>query len=559
MSTDVDKARETARQWSTPTFISVVETDPSRDSAPTDATRTAQLTGALTGMPFAVKDNIDVAGVATTAASPRRNSPASNDATVVANLKRAGAVPVAKTNMDQFATGLVGTRSPYGACHSVYSAEHISGGSSSGSAVAVAAGIVPFALGTDTAGSGRVPAALNGIVGMKPTRGLVSNRGVFPAAPSLDCVTVFTKTVEMARTALRAMAGFDGADPWSRPRPAYVPGVARTMTTVGLPVSGLDLDPDHAVAWRDAVDSLRDKVRFVPVDVECLLAVARLLYESPIVTERLAAFGNQLSPDGPDLDPVVRRIVLSGASATAADLFTALHELKRLERQATQLFAGIDAVLLPTTPTHPRLDEVAADPVGVNSRLGTYTNMTNLLDLCAIAFPAGMRRDGLPFGVQLLAPAFADDPLMELAELLMSAGSGPQPVVPDDRVLVAVCGAHMSGEPLNADLLALGGRFERRDRSARGYRLFAIDGPLPRPGLVADPEGTPDGINLEVWSLPAKMLPHLKALPPLEIGEVRLYNGDVIAGFVASRSVTDESLDISLFGSWRAYLARHHQ
>ncbi len=384
----------------------------------------------------------------------------------------AGAIPIGKTNMDQFATGLVGTRSPYGACHSVASPVHISGGSSSGSAVAVAAGVVPFALGTDTAGSGRVPAAFNGIYGVKPTPGLLSLRGVLLACPSLDCVSILSADLDLARTVLDVMAGYDASDPWSRRAPAVPPpGVAKVMGVVGVPAGDLDLSPEYRAAWDSALASYASVVRLVPVDVEPLLQVARMLYESPFVAERLATFGHLLEPDGPHLDPIVRGIVLGARGLPADALFEARHKLASLTRIVEQSIAGIDALLLPTTPFHPTLAEVAAEPVRVNSRLGTYTNMVNLLDLCAVAMPAGSRPDGLPFGVQLLAPAFADRPLIDLAAV-MGGQSVARRWCRTGHDRLAVCGAHLSGEPLNPILTRVG----RHPVPARPHRPRLSDG-----------------------------------------------------------------------------------
>ncbi|MCZ4500206.1 MAG: Allophanate hydrolase [Marmoricola sp.] len=367
--------------------------------------------GPLAGMRFAIKDNIDLAGVPTTAGDPRKTTPATASAYAVQRLLDAGAVPVGKTNLDQYATGLVGTRSPYGACHSVYSPLHVSGGSSSGSAVAVAEGIVDFALGTDTAGSGRVPAAFNGLVGIKPSKGLVSTTGVVPACRSLDCVTVFARDVATARRAYDVMVGFDAADPYARrPDPRPLPN---GRPRIGVPDGPLGMEPEHEKAWQQALAHVEEIGAVVPVDVEPFLAAAALLYSGPWLAERWLAFGDALDDD-PAVDPTVRQIVRGGRDLRAADAFADFHRLAALARACEPTWERIDALLLPVTPEHPTLAAVAADPVGVNSRLGRFTNMTNLLDLCAIAVPGPARADGLPFGVQLLAPAGYDDTLAAL-------------------------------------------------------------------------------------------------------------------------------------------------
>ncbi|MDQ1679219.1 MAG: allophanate hydrolase [Frankiaceae bacterium] len=513
--------------------------------------------GALRGIPVAVKDNIDVAGVPTTAACPDRSTPADAHATVVRRLLDAGASIAGKTNMDQFATGLVGTRSPYGACSSVASPAHVSGGSSSGSAVVVADGSVPLALGTDTAGSGRVPAAFNGIVGLKPTRGLLSTSGVLPACRGLDCVTTFTRTVAEARDALAVLAAPDAADPWSRAAPPQLPlAVAREMRVIAVPAGELDLDPVHRVAWQAAVEHAHTvAAHVVTVDVTPLLEAAAILYSPAFVAMRWSAFGAQL--DGPGVDPVVRRVVTAGRDAHAADLVAAQDRLVALRRQAEGLWADVDALLLPTTPTHPTHAEVAADPYGVNARLGTYTNFVNLLDLCAVAVPAANREDGLPFGVQLIAPAFADAPLLDLAErwcggAVAAAAAGP------GRTQVAVAGAHMSGLALNGQLLALGGRLHSRAHTAAGYRLYRLPGAgVARPGLVRTGDGPAGGVAIELWDLPHQGVGALLDLipSPLGLGRVALDDGREVSGFLAETAGIAGAADITAYGGWRAYLA----
>jgi allophanate hydrolase len=451
----------------------------------------------LAGLPFAIKDNLDLAGHPTTAACPALDRPATTSAAAVRLLVEAGAVPIGKTNMDQFATGLVGTRSPYGACHSVISPEHLAGGSSTGSAVAVASGLVPVALGTDTAGSGRVPAAFNGIVGVKPTRGLVPVSGVLPACPGLDCVTTFTRTVAAARPVLAALTRPDPDDPWSRPLPARPPaGVAAYARVVAVPDAPLGLAPAHEVAWRVALDRLRGlAAHVVPVDVTPFLEVARLLYEGPWVAARYAAFGHLLEPDGPHLDPTVRGIVLRGRDVTGADVFAGLERLAALARATERVWRDVDALLLPVTPAHPRLADVAADPVGVNARLGRFTNFVNLLDLAAVAVPAGERADGLPFGVQFIAPAFADAPLLDLAARWCGEPVA-ELVVPFGHTLLAVVGS-VPGP------LAAAGTLHCRGRTAAGapVRVWrvpaAVAAALPDSGAVIRP--VPAGPTGAAW------------------------------------------------------------
>jgi allophanate hydrolase len=544
----VTAALAAAGQLDQPAFITLLE------RSRIEALVAAAPPGPLAGIRFAVKDNIDVAGVPTTAGCPTLTAPATESAVAVARLMAAGAVPIGKTNLDQFATGLVGTRSPYGACHSAASSAHVSGGSSAGSAVAVALGVVPLALGTDTAGSGRVPAAFNGIVGMKPTRGLVSTRGVFPACPTLDCVTTLTRTVGDARVAFDVLVGADPADPFSRAMPVVAPaGVARRMRVIAVPDRPLDLDVAHAVAWAAALAHAETVATVVPVDIGPFLAAARLLYEAPFVAERLAAFGHLLTPDGPHLDPTVRQIVLGAGRYSAADAFAGRHELARLAQAAAGVFVGADALLLPVTPGHPTLADVAADPIGANSRLGTFTNMANLLDLCAIALPAGSRPDGLPFGVQLLAPAFADLPLLDLAARWTGEPADP----PAHRTLLAVAGAHLSGQPANVDLVELGGRLYARGRTASGYRMFTVPGPFPRPGLVHTGDGPAAGIEVEVWDLPPDGVGRLVSMiaEPLHLGPLTLDDGQTVLGFVADRTCATATADITAAGGWRAHLA----
>jgi len=380
----------------------------------------------LYGVPFAVKDNIDVAGLPTTAGCPGFAYTAQGTATAVGLLLEAGALLVGKTNMDQFATGLVGTRSPYGACSSVYDPARVSGGSSSGSALAVALGHVAFALGSDTAGSGRVPAAFNGLVGVKPTRGLVSTWGMVPACASLDCVSIFAAAVADGATVLDVIAGFDPLDPWSRPSPwlsvSSLPGPA-PCARIGVPLPG-QAEPEEreaAVAWAAALGHAGAEFALVPLDVAPLLDAAPLHYAA-WVAERTSHLAGAIAAEPEGLDPVVAGIIRGGAERTAVEIFEAIHRLAELRAAARPLWETVDALLLPTAPMHPTHDQVAADPVAVNARLGCFTNFVNLMDLAALALPAPPRPDGLPFGVTLLAPAFHDHRLLELGRRWMGPG-----------------------------------------------------------------------------------------------------------------------------------------
>ncbi|MEU4194974.1 allophanate hydrolase [Kribbella sp. NPDC026611] len=505
--------------------------------------------GPLHGLTMALKDNIDLAGVPTTAADPRNTLPAERNAFVVDRLVAAGAVPLGKTNLDQYATGLVGTRSPYGACHSVFSERHVSGGSSSGSAVAVASGQVDFALGTDTAGSGRVPAAFNRLIGIKPSRGLVSARGVVPACRSIDCVTVMARTVATARAAYDVMVAYDPDDAWSRALPQQR---SSRGAVIGVPDLGLQLEPQHEAAWQETLAEAHQLGEVVKVDIRPLLEAADLLYSGPWLAERWLAFGDKLD-DSPAVNPTVRTIVRGGASLTAAAAFAGFDRLATLARASEPLWTQLDALLLPVTPEHPTLAAVAADPIGVNSRLGRFTNMVNLLDLCAVAFPGPDRADGLPFGIQLLAPAGHD---LELIDLAARWCGEPVPAAQSTDILLAVAGAHLSGQPLNDQLVRRGARLAFTARTAPSYRMYLTDGPRPAlTRVLTGPDGP--GIEVEVWSLPAAEVGGFAGTidPPLALGPLDLADGRRVLGFVGTADAADPSRDITAAGSWRAYLA----
>ncbi|MEU9734271.1 allophanate hydrolase [Streptomyces sp. NPDC048002] len=509
------------------------------EAAEVDAKVAAGARLPLAGTVVAVKGNIDVAGLATTAGCPGYAYPPEADAPAVARLRAAGAVVLGSTNLDQFATGLVGTRSPYGAVRNAVDPDRISGGSSSGSAVAVALGIADLALGTDTAGSGRVPAAFNGIVGIKPTIGLVPTEGVVPACASLDCVTVFARTLPEAERALGLIA-----DPVHSATPARRPGPWR----IAVPDADAlgPLDPGWAQAFDAAARRLADAgAELLPVDLAPFTEAAAMLYDGAFVAERYAAVGAFVDAHAgsPGLDPTVAGIISRARDIPAHRLFTDQRHLAALRARALASLGDADALLLPTTPGHPTLAEVAADPLGANARLGRFTNSTNLFDLAAVAVPAGPV-DGLPFGVMLIGAAHTDDRLARIAGLLTT------PQLP-----LAVVGAHLTGRPLNHQLLALGARLESSTTTASEYRLYALETVPPKPGLVRATEGGA-AIEAEVWRLPAEGLGTLLAgLPrPMTLGTVELADGTLVTGFLCEPEAVRGAREITSYGGWRAYL-----
>ncbi|MDR3516090.1 MAG: allophanate hydrolase [Azospirillaceae bacterium] len=532
----------------------------------------------LLGIPFAIKDNIDALALPTTAGCPAFATVPARAATVVERLQQAGALLIGKTNLDQFATGLVGVRSPYGIPRSPFDPDAISGGSSSGSAVATARGLVGFALGTDTAGSGRVPAAFCNLIGLKPTRGLISATGVVPACQSLDCVSIFANTADDAAAVLAVAAGYDPADPYSRapvtPVPTSLPGVPASFR-FGVPRPE-DLtfcgDAGAEALFAASVERLSALGgTAVTVDLSPFLAAARLLYEGPWVAERTAAVGDFLDSHPDAVNPVVAAIIASGRTITAPAAFTALHRLETLRRRCAPVWTDIDVLLVPTAPTTYSVAAVEADPIRLNTTLGTYTNFVNLLDLAALAVPAGFGSDGRPFGVSLIGPAFSDAALLGLGDALHRAAGVPvgalglalPPPAPRRAAFGAtegldllVVGAHMSGLALNAELTAVGGRLVAPTRTAPFYRLFALTtlNP-PRPGLI---RVAADGkaIEAEIWRLPAAAFGGFVATvePPHAIGRIDLADGRSLPGFVCDPRALAGQCDITDLGGWRGWL-----
>ncbi|MCV7046891.1 allophanate hydrolase [Mycobacterium frederiksbergense] len=525
----------------------------------------------LAGLVAAVKNNIDIAGIATTAACPGyADGPAAADATVVTRLRAAGAVIIGATNLDQFATGLVGTRSPHGAVRDSRRPEYISGGSSSGSAVAVALGLVDIALGTDTAGSGRVPAALQGIVGIKPTLGVVPTDGVVPACRSYDCVTVFARDIDTADTAVGVIAG--GA----RHFPADAPLAAPPLTRVAVPRALPGLSPEWAQAFRATADRLAtNDIEIVEIDLDPFLEAARLLYDGGLVAERHDAVGAFVDAhrDDEDLDPTVAGIIAAAGAVPATRLLADRVRLDELTATAMAELGDCHALLIPTTTGHPTIAEVNADPVGVNSRMGTYTNFCNLMDLCAVAVPSGTDAQGTQFGVSVLARAGADALALDLARMvtlhsagvtLPGAASVPGPGTPWparaglDTTALLVVGAHLRGQPLAWQLDDRGARWCGPVRTAPRYRLARLDTDPPKPGLARVAPGDGAAIYGELWLIGTAMLgDFLAALPaPMSLGRATLADGTEVVGFGCTAEAWDAGQDITHHGDWPGYLRR---
>jgi len=535
----------------------------------------------LFGIPFAIKDNIDLAGVPTTAGCPAFAYVPGENAFVVQQLIDAGAIPLGKTNLDQFATGLVGERAPeaYGVPGNAFDPERVPGGSSSGSAVVTAAGQVSFALGTDTAGSGRVPACFHNLVGVKPSLGLLSSRGLVPACATLDTISLFALTADDAATLLDIAAVPDPECRWSRAHDFALHG-----QRYGSPPARFRFGVPKAAQWQtdsDYTHAMHEAIRLLellggePVEIDAtpLLAAARLLYEGPWVAERYHAIRELMEQDPESVHPVTRQITAGGATPLAVDAFDARYQLAEYKRQADALLASVDLMLTPTTVTHPTKAEVAADPIGVNARLGTWTNFMNLLDYSALAVPAGFTGAGLPVGVTLFGRCFDDLRLLSLARAMEAALELPlgatglarpcaKPMAPasDGYLEVVVCGAHLEGLPLNGQLTQRGGVLIERTTTAARYRLYALaGGPPARPAMVRD-EANGSTIDVEVWRLPQQWIgSFLAGIPsPLGLGQVELANGEWVCGFICAAGGlhgAGTATDITEYGGWRQWLA----
>lgn len=530
--------------------------------------------GPLAGLRFGIKDNINALGLSTTAACPAFSFTAAEHAHVVQKLLDSGAALLGKTNLDQFACGLNGTRSPYGAVPNAFDAAYVCGGSSAGSAYVVATGQVDFSLGTDTAGSGRVPAGLNNIVGIKPSKGLLSTRGVLPAAQSVDCVSIFARTVDVAVKVLEATMGYDPLDPYSRQLDLARPSWG-TSFRFGVP-SVLDFFGDTAAeaAFAQAIDRL-SALGGVPVSIDYtpLAQSAALLYESALVAERYAAIREFFDAHEDQVIEPVRAIIAKGRQYSAADLFQAQTQLRAYGQQAASMWHDIDLLLVPTAPTHYTIAQMMADPVALNRNLGAYTNFVNLLDYAAISVPSSIRPDGLPFGITLVGPCGSDWQLADLGQryhhatgltqgALGLALPAMQPLAVAGQqqaqtLPVAVVGAHLSGMPLNSQLTERGARLVQTTSTSNNYRLYALPGTTPpKPGLrrVAT-QGA--AIAVEVWDMPLLQVGSFLALipPPLGLGKLELADGSWVTGFICEGYALDAALDVTAHGGWRAYMA----
>ncbi|MCG7904013.1 MAG: allophanate hydrolase [Candidatus Thiodiazotropha weberae] len=533
----------------------------------------------LWGIPFAIKDNIDLNEIPTTAACIEFAYTPTASATVVERLIAAGAIPVGKANLDQFATGLNGTRSPWGACRNAFKPDYISGGSSSGSAVSVALGLASFSLGTDTAGSGRVPACFNNLIGLKPSRGLLSTKGLVPACRSLDCITVFACDTDDANLVLSVAEAYDADDEYSRNNPFQNQkrhyGERQGPLKIGvIPGQQLNFFGDQAYqqAYRDTLKQLEtDGIEFIEIDYQPFAEAARLLYEGPWVAERYLATQPLIDDNPQALFPVVREIIEPGKALQAGSLFEAQYRLSGLKAICNRQLAAVDCLLTPTAGTCFTIEQMLEEPILRNSELGYYTNFMNLLDLASVAVPTQMTASGLPFGITLVGDAFTDRALLSIAkrihrqfELKIGASqyelqSTAQPSVGDyNKIDVVVCGAHLQGLPLNWQLTERGATFKAKTKTAPIYRMYALPGgPPARPGLILD-EAAGGAIEVEVWSMPQSQFGgFVAAIPsPLGIGKLKLADGTQASGFICESYAITGAEEITGYGGWKAYLNR---
>ncbi len=528
----------------------------------------------LYGIPFAVKDNIDVANLGTTAACPDFKYFPSRDSHVVDKLRQAGAIPIGKTNLDQFATGLVGVRSPFGTPGNPFDPEYIPGGSSSGSAVSVATGQVSFSLGTDTAGSGRIPAGFNNIIGVKPSRGLLSNSGVVPACRSLDCVSIFTLNSHDAQAAFRVAQGFDINDPYSRTIPHLLDTKAlidKKGLSFGTPYpEQLEFfgNSEYQELFLEAVKRL-EFLGYKPelIDLEPFLQAAQLLYEGPWVAERYWAIKDLIETSPEALHPTTRNVIVKGADYSAIDTFEAIYRLGELKQQADSILSKVAFIATPTSGTHYKTAEIVEDPIKLNSNLGYYTNFMNLLDLSAVAIPSGFTKRKLPFGITIFGSSFHDEKLLSVSQRFQQANELPlgateskifpklEPFKRSTRPIL-VCGAHMSGLPLNWQLTGKGATLARRCQTANKYSLYALPNTSPpKPGMARNEKGGVS-IEVEIWDLPiTQWNAFLEEIPsPLGIGSIELEDGSAVKGFICEPWGFEGAKEVSQFGSWRKYL-----
>jgi allophanate hydrolase len=525
----------------------------------------------LYGIPFAIKDNIDLAGVPTTAACPEYSFTPEESAPVVAQLIEAGAIPIGKTNLDQFATGLVGVRTPYGAPRNPLAPDRVPGGSSCGSAVSLSEGICSFSLGTDTAGSGRVPAMFNQLWGVKPSKGRLSTTGLVPACRTLDCISIFALNAADSQTVLKVAEGYDVEDAYSQ-ETKDLPVVA--SKTIGIPQADQLMffsDVDYRGAWSAAVADLQEKGwEVVEIDFEPFLKAARLLYEGPWVSERYTALEDFLKAKPEAFFPATLEITSGGADHSARDAFAAQYKLAELRRESEAVWEGLAAIVTPTAGGFPKLSDLEADPIGPNSQLGYYTNFMNLLDLCAVAVPAGKSVEGLPFGITWIAPRDCDKALIEIADKGPEAvgdnrppkemqGGTLSPVSASvDTLSILLFGAHMKGLPLNTQVQSLGGRFIGEVQTAPKYKMIYLPEPAPhRPGIIRVGEGGAS-IGVEEWAFPKAALGELLSTinQPLGLGQLELSDGRRVHGFLCEAKAAEGAKDISECGSWRGFLTQ---